>query len=40
MNKREFLNKIDDQINKKRLLNYSFYQAWNNGELDLNTIQE
>ena len=40
MNKRKFLNQIDEKINKNHLLNHSFYKAWNAGELDITTIQE
>ncbi|SVA51702.1 uncharacterized protein METZ01_LOCUS104556, partial [marine metagenome] len=35
MNKRKFLNQIDEKINKNHLLNHSFYKAWNAGELDI-----
>tara|TARA_B100000886_G_C20358350_1_gene464059 strand:+ start:450 stop:1118 length:669 start_codon:yes stop_codon:yes gene_type:complete len=35
-----FIDKIDDLINKHHLLNHSFYKAWNAGELPKETIRE
>ena len=35
-----FINKIDDLINRHHLLNHSFYKAWNAGELPKETIRE
>ena len=40
MNKTEFLNIIEERIDKHHLLNHSFYKAWNAGELDRSVIQE
>ena len=40
MTAKSFVNKIDKLIEKKHLLNHSFYEAWNNGELSKETIQE
>jgi len=40
MNKTDFLNKIEEKIEKHHLLNHSFYRAWNAGELDRSVIQE
>jgi len=40
MTAKPFVNKIDKLIEKKHLLNHSFYEAWNNGELSKETIQE
>jgi len=40
MNKTEFLNKVEQKIEKNHLLNHSFYKAWNAGELDRSIIQE
>ena len=40
MNKTEFLNIVEDKIEKHHLLNHPFYKAWNAGELDRTTIQE
>ena len=40
MNKTEFLNIVEDKIEKNHLLNHSFYKAWNAGELDKSVIQE
>ena len=35
-----FIDKIDDLINRHHLLNHSFYKAWNAGELPKETIRE
>ena len=35
-----FIDKIDNLINKHHLLNHSFYKAWNAGELPKETIRE
>ena len=40
MNKIDFLNKVEEKIEKYHLLNHSFYRAWNAGELDKSVIQE
>ena len=40
MNKSEFLNIVEDKIEKYHLLNHSFYKAWNAGELNRSVIQE
>jgi len=40
MNKIDFLNEVDNRIEKKHLLNHSFYKSWNAGELDKSVIQE
>ena len=40
MTAKSFVNKVDKLIEKKHLLNHSFYEAWNNGELSKETIQE
>ena len=40
MTAKSFVNEIDKLIEKKHLLNHSFYEAWNNGELSKETIQE
>ena len=40
MNKIEFLNTVEQKIEKHHLLNHSFYKAWNAGELDKSVIQE
>ena len=40
MNKIDFLNKVEEKIEKHHLLNHSFYRAWNAGELDRSVIQE
>ena len=40
MTAKSFVNKIDKLIENKHLLNHSFYEAWNNGELSKETIQE
>ena len=38
--KKSFIQKIDDLIEKNHLLNHSFYQAWNAGDLPSDTIKE
>ena len=38
--KNNFIDKIDDLINRHHLLNHSFYKAWNAGELSKETIRE
>ena len=38
--KNNFIDKIDDLINRHHLLNHSFYKAWNAGELPKETIRE
>ncbi|MFL2983090.1 MAG: CADD family putative folate metabolism protein [Candidatus Neomarinimicrobiota bacterium] len=40
MTAKSFINKVDALIENKHLLNHSFYQAWNTGELSKKTIQE
>ena len=40
MTAKSFVNEIDKLIEKKHLLNHSFYEAWNNGELSKETIQQ
>ena len=35
-----FIDKIDDLIDRHHLLNHSFYKAWNKGELPKETIRE
>ncbi len=40
MNKASFIEQVDAQIEKHHLLNHSFYQAWNSGELDPEVIKE
>ena len=40
MTAKSFVNEIDKLIEKKHLLNHSFYEAWNNGDLSKETIQE
>ena len=35
-----FIKKIDTKIQENHLLNHSFYQAWNSGELKKETIRE
>lgn len=40
MNKASFIEQVDAQIEKHHLLNHSFYQAWNSGELDPEVIRE
>ena len=35
----KLIDKIDSLIHEKHLLNHSFYQAWNNGELKKSTIK-
>ena len=37
---KNFINKIDNLIEKHHLLNHSFYKAWNAGELPKETIRE
>ena len=37
---KNFINKIDQMIKEKHLLNHSFYKAWNAGELPKETIRE
>jgi len=37
---KNFINKIDQMIEEKHLLNHSFYKAWNAGELPKETIRE
>ena len=38
--KKNFIDKIDNLIEKHHLLNHSFYKAWNAGELPKETIRE
>ena len=38
--KNNFIDKIDDLINRHHLLNHSFYKSWNAGELPKETIRE
>ena len=38
--KNSFIQKIDTIIEKNHLLNHSFYQAWNKGDLSKDTIKE
>ena len=40
MKKLSFIEEVDAQIEKHHLLNHSFYQAWNAGELDSEVIRE
>ena len=40
METKSFINQLDARIEKGHLLNHSFYQAWNAGELSHETIQE
>ncbi len=40
MKKASFIEQVDAQIEKHHLLNHSFYQAWNSGELDPEVIRE
>ena len=40
MNTTEFLNQVEEKIEKHHLLKHSFYKAWNAGELDRSVIQE
>ena len=35
-----FIDQVDKQIKKNHLLNHSFYQAWNSGDLSKDTIKE
>jgi pyrroloquinoline-quinone synthase len=37
---KKFIDKIDNMIKEKHLLNHSFYKAWNAGELPTETIRE
>jgi len=37
---KNFIDKIDNLIEKQHLLNHSFYKAWNAGELPKETIRE
>ncbi len=40
METKSFIDQLDARIEKGHLLNHSFYQAWNAGELSHETIQE
>ena len=40
MKNTSFIDQVDKQIEKNHLLNHSFYQAWNSGELKKETIRE
>ena len=40
MKNTSFIKQVDKQIEKKHLLNHSFYQAWNSGDLSKDTIKE
>ena len=40
METKSFIDQLDAKIEKGHLLNHSFYQAWNAGELSHETIQE
>ena len=40
METKSFINQLDARIEKGHLLNHSFYQAWNAGELSHEAIQE
>ena len=40
MNSLSFIEKVDKKIDDLHLLKHPFYEAWNNGDLELETIQE
>ena len=40
MKNASFIDQVDKQIKKHHLLNHSFYQAWNSGDLSKDTIKE
>ena len=40
MKNTSFIDQVDKQIKKHHLLNHSFYQAWNSGDLSKDTIKE
>ena len=40
METKTFIDQLDAKIEEKHLLNHSFYQAWNTGELSHKTIQK
>ena len=40
MKNTSFIDHVDKQIEKNHLLNHSFYQAWNSGDLSKDTIKE
>ena len=40
MNSLSFIERVDKKIDDLHLLKHPFYEAWNNGDLELETIQE